>query len=154
MEVVKPMDTAFHETADPVVQSTTRSKRRRLLMGLVLVVIAFIVIRWFAARPLSDVEQRLVGTWSNVEAGIVFTLTEDRAFVRDGKQHGGSYYVEGERMYMPDPMFSEFLSTLQNAILLRRRNPDFSYVISIEDDDHVTVFIPINDSTYHWERRE
>jgi len=130
-------------------------RRRSRFVLLTLLIAGLLVIAgsgvWFLNRPLNDVEQKLVGTWRNTTVGMTFTLTKDRTFFKGGQRYGGRWYVNGNEMYYPD----EFPKELERTIWsLLRRNPNrkIAHITTFDDDNHVTVFVPVNGCTFYWER--
>jgi hypothetical protein len=135
--------------------ATHKKTRRWRFLWFVLPSIPVVVVigsaLWFQFRPLNAVEQRLVGTWRNTTMRMTFTLTNDREFFIAGRPDGRRWYVNGNELHVPDTLLNETSRAIWST-LARTPNPKSPQIISFDDDNHVTVFVPINGGTFHWER--
>jgi len=118
-----------------------RPQRRRrwiavlALLGLLLAIVVSTV--WFVDRPLTDVEQRLVGTWRNTTNPAVFTFHSDRT-VTGGRFPPGTWQMRENKLYTAD--------SLIEAALLRTQVSELTF----EDDNSISA--AVNGVTQKWQR--
>lgn len=130
-----------------------RLRHRKIWFAFFLLFALISCIAWPYIFGLKPIEKRLLGTWHNKTAGITFTLTKDRGWYKDGQRFGGSWYVVGNKLYTPEDDLTETRKRLVST-LTRRPRLDDSAVLTFEDDNHVSAFIPMNGQTFEWERIE
>jgi hypothetical protein len=123
---------------------TRRGLRRFVVLALLGVLLAFVgSIAWYLCRPLTDVEQRLVGRWRSTTnpTVVVFTLHADRTITSPGDPPG-RWSVHDNRLYVTDAFIIEFLR------MLFRNRVDDSMELSFDDDDTISV----NGGAQTWQR--
>jgi len=111
------------------------------LLSVLLAVVSSIV--WYLYRPLTGIEQRLVGTWRTTTnpTTSLFTFHSDRT-VTSPRHPPGRWSVHGSRLYETDAAVVELLRTL-----FRNRNDD-SMELTFIDDDHISI----NGGAQQWQR--
>lgn len=121
-----------------------RRFRRLVVLALLGVLLAFVgSIAWYLYRPLTAVEQRLVGTWRSTTnpTVVVFTLHADRT-ITSPRDPPGRWSVHDNRLYVTDAFIVEVVRTL-----FRNRRDD-SMELSFDDDDSISV----NGGAQKWQR--
>lgn len=128
-------------------RSCTRRWQRRVvvLASLCLLLPIAVSIVWTVDRPLTDVEQRLVGTWRNTTSPAVFTFHADRTVTSPGLSRG-IWRVHGNTLYTADSAFMEAVETL----IRKHAAPPLE--LTFEDDNHISVMISINGGNHQWQR--
>ena len=114
------------------------------VLGCLTIVIGWVL--WSIFRPLNDSERRLVGIWRNKTSPAVINLHADRTVSYPGHTDDGTWYMVGDKLYFPDAFWEESLRTL----LFQQR--DHSSIVTFDNEDQITLFVPINGGTFHWER--
>ena len=124
--------------------------QRRLRWPLVLAMVCLLLaacgsIFWTYFRPLTVVEQRLVGTWRTSAGPSVFTFHSDRTVTARGYA-GGRWFARENRLYWYDSLLEEA------KMSLLRPEIDRSHMLTFEDDDNISVFVPVSGFTSQWQR--
>ena len=123
----------------------TTKTRRWIAVGAFGLLFFIATLTWIAYRPLTDVENRMVGTWRNTTNPGVFTFHADRTMTGRGFPPG-AWYCQGNTLYTPDSFIAETFRTLL------RQNIDTSSELTFQDDNTVSVFTSINGGTCKWQR--
>lgn len=123
-----------------------RSPRRKIVVVASLcLLLAVSAMAWIIWRPLTDSEQRLVGTWRNTTNPAVFTFHSDRTISALGFPNG-SWHMHDNKLYTPDSFITQSIRTLLG------RQLDDSSALTFIDDNNISVFTPINGGTCTWQR--
>lgn len=135
-------------SADRIDASPRPQHRLRRITVLAVLCVLFAIVGSIVRhvyRPLSDVEQRLVGTWRHTTIpAAVFTFHSDRT-ITSPLDPPGRWSVHEDRLYTTDEPIVEALR------MLFRNRVDDSMDLTFEDEDTVSVST-LNGVTHQWQR--
>lgn len=121
-----------------------RRRRRWIVVFAVLCLLLAIVVSVVRSvdRPLTEIEQRMVGTWRNTTSPSVFTFHADRTVTAPGYPRG-VWHIRESTLYTAE---TGLMGALE--ILLHKGDPPCE--LTFEDNDNISVFA--NGGTHKWQR--
>jgi len=123
-----------------------RSRVRFWVAGIVVVLLLLgAAFAYEIYRPLTPMEKRIIGTWSNITNPGSFTFHANRSVTAAGFPPG-TWYIRDETLHSSDSGFTGTISSLLG------KASDSPMKLTFEDDNTLSVVNPLNGSTSKWKR--